>query len=397
MAGGKMTAANATSPLRVTIVFGTRPEAIKLAPVARALSARAAQGDRVELRVVSTGQHADLLDDATGAFALKPDVDLGVMHADQDLYDVGIGCLTGLRDEVRAWRPDIVLVEGDTASVFHAALVAFYERIPVGHVEAGLRSLQKWAPYPEEMFRRLTDVLSDLYFAPTPGAREHLLRENVPAQAIFVTGNTVVDAVQAMAQAPAPIENRELAQRLQAGRRIVLLTVHRREVFGERIRAIFRAIARLADAHPDVAFLYPVHPNPNVRGPAHEILSGRTNVHLLEPLGYTDLIRTLQAATLVLTDSGGIQEEAPSVGVPVLVLRDVTERPEGVEAGVARLVGTEGERIFREADQLLRDKAAPRRRGGVKQPYGDGRAAERIADIVLHKLRGLPRRTEDWK
>ena len=392
-----MTAANPSSPLRVTIVYGTRPEAIKLAPVARAFSARAAQGDRVQLRIVSTGQHDELLDDATGAFALTPDVDLGVMRPDQDLYDVGIACLTGLRDEIRAWRPDIVLVEGDTASVFHAALVAFYERIPVGHVEAGLRSQQKWAPYPEEMFRRLTDVLADFYFAPTPRAREHLLRENVPAQAVFVTGNTVVDAVQAIARAPAKVENRELAQHLEAGRRTVLLTVHRREVFGERIRAIFRAIARLAEVHPDVTFLYPVHPNPNVRGPAHELLSGRPNVHLLEPLGYMDLIRTLQAATLVLTDSGGIQEEAPSFGVPVLVLRDVTERPEGVDAGVARLVGTEGERIFREADQLLRDNAAPRRRADAEQPYGDGRAAERIADIVLHKLRGLPRRTEDWK
>jgi UDP-N-acetylglucosamine 2-epimerase (non-hydrolysing) len=392
-----MTAERSKNPLRVTIAFGTRPEAIKLAPVARAFAARAADGDPVQLRIVSTGQHHQLLGHATAAFALEPDVDLGVMQPDQDLYDVGIACLTGLRDELRAWRPDIVLVEGDTATVFHAALVAFYERIPLGHVEAGLRSQQKWAPYPEEMFRRLTDVLTDLYFSPTPRARQNLLRENVPEQAIFVTGNTVVDAVQAMAQAPAAIENRELAQRLQENHRTVLLTVHRREVFGERIRTIFQAIARLADAHPDVAFLYPVHPNPNVRGPAREILSGRPNVHLLEPLGYTDLIRTLRSATLVLTDSGGIQEEAPSFGVPVLVLRDVTERPEGVEAGVARLVGTEGDRIFREADQLLRDDDARPRRSDAVQPYGDGRAGERIADIVLHKLRALPRRTEDWK
>ena len=388
-----MTAAHSKSPLRVTIVFGTRPEAIKLAPVARAFAARAAQGDPVQLRIVSTGQHDELLDHATAAFALEPDVDLGVMRPDQDLYDVGIACLTGLRDELRAWRPDIVLAEGDTASVFHAALGAFYEPLPVGHVEAGLRSSQKWAPYPEEMFRRLTDVLTDIYFAPTPRARQNLLRENVPEQAIFVTGNTVVDAVQAIVRAPGAgggggaIENR----------RTVLVTVHRREVFGERIRAIFQAIARLADAHPDVAFLYPVHPNPNVLSPAREILSGRPNVHLLEPLGYTDLIRTLRSATLVLTDSGGIQEEAPSFGVPVLVLRDVTERPEGVEAGVARLIGTDGERIFREADQLLRSDAERGRPSEAVQPYGDGRAGERIADIVLHKLRGLPRRTEDWK
>jgi UDP-N-acetylglucosamine 2-epimerase (non-hydrolysing) len=394
-----MTAANPTSPLRVTIVFGTRPEAIKLAPVAQAFAARAAQGDPVELRVVSTGQHDELLDDATRAFALTPDVDLGVMRPDQDLYDVGIGCLTGLRHEIRGWRPDIILVEGDTATVFHAALAAFYERIPLGHVEAGLRSQQKWAPYPEEIFRRMTDVLTDFYFAPTPRARDNLLRENVPAQAIFVTGNTVVDAVQGIARAPGTVENRELAQRLQAGGRIVLVTVHRREVFGERIRTIFQAIARLAEAHPDVAFLYPVHPNPNVRGPAREILSGRPNVHLLEPLGYMDLIRTLQSATLVLTDSGGIQEEAPTFGVPVLVLRDVTERPEGVEAGAARLVGTDGDRIFREADELLRSDAPPPRLrwSGATHPYGDGRAGERIADIVLYQLRGRPRRTEDWK
>jgi len=392
-----MTAESPQRPLRVTIVFGTRPEAIKLAPVAHAFSARAARGDAVQLRIVSTGQHDELLDDATQAFAFKPDVDLGVMQPDQDLYDVGIACLAGLRDEIRAWRPDIILVEGDTATVFHAALVAFYERIPVGHVEAGLRSLNKWAPYPEEIFRRLTDVLTDFYFAPTSRARENLLREHVPAEAIFVTGNTVVDAVQGIARSSAAIDSPELAKRLRDKARTVLLTVHRREVFGERLRGIFQAIARLADAHPDVAFLYPVHPNPNVRGPAGQILSGRPNVHLLEPLGYADLIRTLRAATLVLTDSGGIQEEAPTFGVPVLVLRDVTERPEGIEAGVARLVGTEGERIFREADHLLRDDAERLRLSRTEHPYGDGRAAERIVDIVLHKLRGLPRRTHDWK
>lgn len=383
-------------PLRVSIVFGTRPEAIKLAPVARALAARRAAGAAVETRVISTGQHDELLDHATRPFALVPDVDLAVMRADQDLYDVGFGCLAGLRDELHRWRPDVLVLEGDTASVFYAALAGFFERVTVAHVEAGLRSSRKWVPYPEEVFRRLTDTLADLYFAPTPRARDHLRRENVPADAIFVTGNTVVDAVQAIARQGGAAEDAALAEALRRGGRRVLVTVHRRESFGEPIRGIFRAIARLAEAHPDVTFVYPVHPNPNVRAPAGELLSGRPNLHLLEPLAYPDLIRTLEGAELVLTDSGGIQEEAPSFGVPVLVLREVTERPEGIEAGVARLLGTAEERIFAETDALLRDEGARRamRRGG--NPYGDGRAGERIADLLLHRLRGLPRRTEDW-
>lgn len=383
-----------SAPLRATIVFGTRPEAIKLAPVARALVAR---GDAaVELRIISTGQHDELLDDATRPFALKADVDLGVMRADQDLYDIGRGCLDGLRGELRSFLPEVVIVEGDTASVFFAALAAFFERVPVAHVEAGLRSNRKWAPYPEEIFRRLADVVSDVYLAPTPRARDNLLRENVPADAIHVTGNTAVDAVRAIAQAGGPVESAELGGLLERGGRLALVTVHRREAFGEPIRAIFRAIARLAGEHPDVHFAYPVHPNPNVRAPAREILSGRANVHLLEPLVYPDLIRFLRASDLVLTDSGGIQEEAPSFGVPVLVLREVTERPEGIEAGVARLVGTEEGRIFAEADRLLRAEGERREMSGATNPYGDGRAGERVADILLHRLRGLPRATEDW-
>lgn len=381
-------------PLRATIVFGTRPEAIKLAPVARALVAGGEA--EVELGIVSTGQHGELLDDATRPFALKADVDLGVMRPDQDLYDIGIGCLDGLRSELRRFRPEIVIVEGDTATVFFAALAAFFERVPVAHVEAGLRSNRKWAPYPEEIFRRLTDVVTDVYLAPTPRARENLLRESVPAEAIHVTGNTVVDAVQAIAQAAGPAESAQLRGLLERGGRLALVTVHRREAFGEPIRAIFRAIARLAEAYPDVRFLYPVHPNPNVRGPAREALAGHANVHLLEPLVYPDLIRALRTSELVLTDSGGIQEEAPSFGVPVLVLREVTERPEAVEAGVARLVGTGEARIFAEADRLLGDAGERRAMSGVTNPYGDGRAGERIADILLHRLRGFPRETVDW-
>ena len=366
--------------------MGTRPEAIKLAPVARAFAARAALGAPVELRIVSTGQHDEQLQDATQALGLTPDVDLGIMQPDQDLYDIGIACLTGLRTELERWRPHLLLVQGDTASTFFAGLAGSYERIPVGHVEAGLRTFNDAAPYPEELFRRLTDGLATLCFAPTARARENLLREHVRPEAIFVTGNTVVDAAQAMAQSPAASD----------GRRIVLVTIHRRESFGETLRGMLQAIARLAADHGDVCFIYPVHRNPNVAGPARALLSGIRNVQLVDPLGYSELIRTLQSTTLVLTDSGGLQEEAPCFGVPVLVLRDVTERPEGVEVGVARLVGTNGERIVREANRLLRDEAERERMTHPAHPYGDGRAGERIADIVLHVLRGVPRRTADW-
>ena len=385
-------------PLRVMIVFGTRPEAIKLAPVARALAARAAETEppAAVVRVVSTGQHDELLDHATRAFALAPDADLDIMRPDQDLFDVGIGCLAGLREELARFAPDVVVVQGDTATVFYTALSAFFRRVAVAHVEAGLRSHRKWAPFPEEVFRRLTDVVADVYLAPTPRARENLLRENVPADAIHVTGNTVVDAVQAIAASAGPPASPVLRRALGRGGPLVLVTVHRRESFGAPIREIFSAIAELARAHPDATFVYPVHPNPNVRGPAHECLGGIPNVHLLEPLDYGDLVLALRAATLVLTDSGGIQEEAPSFGVPVLVLREVTERPEGIEAGVARLVGTHRETIVREAERLLRDPEARRAMSGRPNPYGDGRAGERIADILLHRFRGWPRRTEDF-
>ncbi len=280
--------------------------------------------------------------------------------------------------------------------MFYAALAAFYERIPVAHVEAGLRSHEKWAPFPEEIFRRLTDTVTDYYLAPTTRARENLLREGIPRESIFVTGNTVVDAVEAIAAASRPVENAQLARLLEGGGRLALMTVHRRESFGAPIRQVFEAVARLARSHRDVTFLYPVHPNPNVQEPAGELLSGEPNVCLVEPLGYADLIRALGASTLVLTDSGGIQEEAPTFGVPVLVLREVTERPEGIEAGVAKLVGTDRDRIVAEAGRLLSDEGARRAMSRPGNPYGDGRAGERIADILWHRLRGTRRRTEDW-
>lgn len=381
-----------TSPV-VLILLGTRPEAIKLAPVARALRKR---GEPVKVRLVSTGQHDDLLDGALASLDLVVDLDLGIMKPDQDLYDVGIACLEELRKVFRAEKPDMVVVEGDTATVFFGALAAFFERTQVAHVEAGLRSHDKWAPFPEEMFRRLCDIVTDHYFAPTTGARRNLLAEGFSEGQIHVTGNTVIDAVRVIADAQRPVEDRELRAILETEARLVLITAHRRESFGAPIREAFGALKTLAESHPGDVFVYPVHPNPNVLEPAREILSGISNVKLLAPLSYSDLVRCLARARLVMTDSGGIQEEAPSFGVPVMVLREVTERPEGIETGVATLVGTSRDRILEVGTRLLDDADAHAKMARARNPYGDGRAGERIADILLNALLGTERETEDW-
>lgn len=380
-------------PATVLVVIGTRPEAIKMAPVVAAL--RRTEG--VETRVALTGQHTDLVDRVLTTFDLRPDHDLGIMQEGQSLYEVAEGCLAGLREVVRTDDPQMVLVQGDTATVFFASLVGFFEHVRVGHVEAGLRSGDKWAPYPEEVFRRLTDGVADLHFAPTSRARENLLAEGVAPDGVHVTGNPVVDALGTLLPGSPEELPSVVRQSLEAGERLVLITVHRRESFGEPIRDVFRAVRSLADGHPDVAFLYPVHPNPEVKGPATEILSGHPRIHLTEPLGYFELLRALERAILVLTDSGGIQEEAPSFGTPVLVLREVTERPEGIAAGVARLVGTDPEAIVRETSRLLEDEDARRQMVGEGNPYGDGRAGERIADIVTSLLLDRPRETEGWE
>jgi UDP-N-acetylglucosamine 2-epimerase (non-hydrolysing) len=376
---------------RVLVVVGTRPEGIKLAPVLHALRSRP---DAVDTRLVLTGQHTDLLDQVLRVFDLRVDHDLGIMKEGQDLYDVAHGCLEGLRGVVREYSPDMLLVQGDTASVFFGALVGFFERVQVGHVEAGLRSGDKWRPYPEEILRRMTGVVADVHFAPTPAARQHLLAENVAPSSVHVTGNTVVDALQRIAAVPHEPTNAELREALASGRRLVLVTAHRRESFGAPLREAFGALREIADRHDDVVLLYPVHPNPNVRSPADEVLGGHDRILLTAPLDYLDLVQALRHAVLTITDSGGIQEEAPSFGAPVLVLRDVTERPEAVEAGVARLVGTSHERITAAAAELLGAATRPAR---VANPYGDGRAGERIADVVVHRLTGAPRTTGDWQ
>ena len=379
---------------RVMLILGTRPEVIKLAPVLRALQDRASE---FEARVVNTGQHDELFDTAAAALGVLVDVDLAIMEPNQDLFHVGSATLQKLRAQVIGYRPDIVLVQGDTATAFFGALAGFFARALVGHVEAGLRSGDKWAPYPEEIFRRLADVVGDLYFVPTEGARSNLLREGFAPGHIHITGNTVVDAVLRIARENREIQSTELRAALGAGCPSVLITVHRRESFGDPIRGVFRAIRRLADRYPGISFVYPVHPNPNVRQPAHEVLGGLQNVRLVDPVVYTDLVALMQRSTLVLTDSGGIQEEAPSFGVPVLVLRDVTERPEGIKAGVARLVGTDEERVFAEADRLLSDSEARAGFARATNPYGDGHAGERIVDIIANRLRGAPRRIAAWE
>ncbi|MBX6363612.1 MAG: UDP-N-acetylglucosamine 2-epimerase (non-hydrolyzing) [Gemmatimonadetes bacterium] len=382
-----------SAPARVLVVIGTRPEGIKLAPVVAAL--RRERG--LEVRVALTGQHSELLDQVLDVFDLQVDWDLAIMREGQDLYDVAAGCLSGLRDVYRTFRPDLVLVQGDTATVFFGGLVAFFERVRVGHVEAGLRSGDKWRPYPEEIFRRLTGVVADLHFAPTAEARRNLVAEGVDPSTVFLTGNTVVDALGEVAARSAGVADPTLRRVLEEGRRLVLVTAHRRESFGAPLREALGAIRELADRHEDVGVLYPVHPNPNVVGPAREVLSGHPRIHLTAPLGYLDLVQALRRAALVLTDSGGIQEEAPTFGTPVLVLREVTERPEGVRAGVARLVGTDREAILRNSEEILSDAGARARMGAARNPYGDGRAAERIADIVAHALTGRARRTRDWE
>jgi UDP-N-acetylglucosamine 2-epimerase len=363
-----------------------------MAPVLEALSRR----PEVRAQLVLTGQHTDLVQSVLDRFGLEAAYDLALMRPGQSLYDVAHGVLDGLRNVVRDARPSAILVQGDTATVAFASLVGFFEKIPVGHVEAGLRSGDKWAPWPEEIFRRLTDVLSDWYFAPTADAAGHLLAENVPADRVFVTGNPVVDALRRVS-GDHPVRDPDLSRildRRRAGKgRLVLVTLHRRESFGAPLRDALDAIRTLAEAETDLEVVYPVHPNPQVHGPAHERLGGHPRIHLIQPVDYFDLVTALKEADLVLTDSGGIQEEAPSCGTPVLVLREVTERPEGVAAGVAELVGTDPARIVDRARAWL--KRGPNVEERVN-PYGDGRAGERIADIVVSHLTGSPRTTEDW-
>ena len=378
---------------KILLVFGTRPEAIKMAPLVKKLQA---MPEEFQTIVCVTGQHREMLDQVLRLFEITPDFDLNIMKPNQDLYDITSRILLGMRDVLKEVQPDIVLVHGDTTTSMAAALAAFYQQIPVGHVEAGLRTGNIYSPWPEEMNRLITGRITTHHFSPTPLARENLLREHVAEEQIIVTGNTVIDALQMVvsklsedAALAGEVANRisEMGydvHRLDGAKRMVLITGHRRENFGEGFLNICHAIKHLAEKYPDVDFVYPMHLNPNVRKPVLEILGeGAENVFLIEPLDYLPFVYMMQHSTLILTDSGGVQEEAPGLGKPVLVMRDTTERPEAVEAGTVLLVGTNREKIEEGVSQLLDDADIYRRMSEAVNPYGDGLACERI----VNKLR----------
>jgi UDP-N-acetylglucosamine 2-epimerase (non-hydrolysing) len=365
---------------RILIVFGTRPEAIKLAPVIRELRRHP---KRFEPIVCITAQHRRMLDQVLEFFQIEVRHDLNLMKAGQDLTDITCGVLRGLREVLASEHPDLVLVQGDTTTALATALAAFYARVPVGHVEAGLRTGNVQAPYPEEMNRKVVGVIAALHFAPTEQASNNLLREGVPAERIVITGNTVIDALRHAADRLGEDAGlrRSAAEQfgfLDPGKRLLLVTGHRRESFGDGFRAICEALRELAETREDVQIVYPVHLNPSVQGPVHALLGGVRSIHLLKPLDYPPFVYLMQRAELILTDSGGIQEEAPSLGKPVLVLRETTERPEAVAAGTALLVGTSREAIVREVRRLLADRGAREAMARAHNPYGDGKAAIRI-------------------
>lgn len=369
------------TPRTVMLVFGTRPEAIKMAPVLRALQSR----EDLRARVVVSAQHRQMLDSVLALFCIQPDHDLDLMRPNQDLFDVTARALTGLRDVIARETPDLMLVQGDTTTAFVGALAAYYARVPVGHVEAGLRTRNRFNPYPEECNRQMVGVLADMHFAPTAQARQHLLEEAVPAERIAVTGNTVVDALLEVASRPLDPHPPELLG-VDPSRRLLLVTAHRRESFGRPLAQMLTALRRTAEAHPDVEVVYPVHMNPNVQRQAAEVLGSVARVHLIAPVAYDRFVQLMRRACLILTDSGGIQEEAPSLGKPVLVMRETTERPEGIAAGTVRLVGTEADSIVRGVDRLLTDPDDYRTMASAQNPYGDGHAAERIVSLIRERF-----------
>lgn len=368
---------------KILLVFGTRPEAIKMAPLVKALQK---DTEHFETRVCVTAQHRQMLDQVLEVFGITPEYDLNIMAPNQDLYDITAKVLLGLRKVLKDFRPDTVLVHGDTTTSMAASLAAFYMQIPVGHVEAGLRTYNMLSPWPEEMNRQVTDRICTYYFAPTEQSKVNLLQENIDAKKIFITGNTVIDALLMavdIISTTAGVKEK-MAKELQekgytvGDREYILVTGHRRENFGDGFLHICKAIKELAALHPEMDIVYPVHLNPNVQKPVYELLSGLSNVYLISPLDYLPFIYAMQHSTLLLTDSGGVQEEAPSLGKPVLVMRDTTERPEAVEAGTVKLVGTNAEAIVSNVTALLLDKEMYKRMSETHNPYGDGQACERI-------------------
>lgn len=364
---------------KVALVFGTRPEAVKLAPVYQELRRRS---DRLNVEVVVTGQHREMLDQMLRVFDMFPDADLDIMAPEQTLAQITTRALTQLQEVFAERAPDLVLVQGDTATCFAGALAAYYERIPVGHVEAGLRTNDRYSPFPEEMYRRLTDQLSELHFPATHRSRRNLLGEGTSIDSIFVTGNTVVDALYTVLERGPGLDKTDLHWVKDIEGRVCLLTAHRRENLGVPLTRVFLAVKQLVETFTDLNVIFPVHKNPKVQRAAQEILGSCERVVLCEPVDYLTFVALMGRADIIITDSGGVQEEAPALGVPVMVVRETTERPEGVEAGVARLVGTQTEDIVAGVSQVLRNPNEYRRMSSIGCPYGDGRASIRICDAI---------------
>jgi UDP-N-acetylglucosamine 2-epimerase (non-hydrolysing) len=363
--------------MKPAVVFGTRPEAIKMAPVVKELEHR-----KIDHVVIVTAQHREMLDQKLGVFDIHPKHDLNIMQKDQDLFHVTTAVLNKIKPVLAAEKPDVLLVQGDTTTTFAASLAAFYLKIKVGHVEAGLRTWNKMNPFPEEINRQLTTRLTDFHFAPTEWAKNNLLGEGVKPENIYVTGNTVIDALLMIVDPTYRFDNPLLNEIDFARRKVILLTSHRRENFGEPMEQTFLACREIVEQNPEVELIYPVHPNPNVRKAAKKILADVPRIHLIEPMEYRPFVQLMNKCYLILTDSGGVQEEAPSLGKPVLVLRSTTERPEAIDAGTAKLVGTDRARIIETAQRLLRDQSEYRSMSTKSNPYGDGKAAARIVDIL---------------
>ena len=369
------------SKIKVMTVFGTRPEAIKMAPLVHELE----RHDEIQSIVCVTAQHRQMLDQVLDIFKIKPDYDLNIMKQRQTLTTITTGALEGLDNVIKEAKPDIVLVHGDTTTSFVGALAAFYNKVPVGHVEAGLRTFDKYSPFPEEMNRNLTGRIAEMHFAPTKSNKQNLLRENIPEKDIFITGNTVIDAMKTTVK-----DDFKFGDGLEkadfSGRRVILVTAHRRENLGQPLRNICNALKRIANDFPDVQIVYPVHLNPAVREVANEILGNNPSVLLIDPVDVNELHNAMHRSYMIMTDSGGLQEEAPSLGKPVLVLRNETERPEAIEAGTVKLAGIDEDVIYNMAHTLLTDKEEYNKMANAVNPYGDGKASERIADAILYRF-----------
>lgn len=379
--------------IKVMTVFGTRPEAIKMAPVVLELKKHS---DEIQTIVAVTAQHRQMLDQVLQLFYIKPDYDLDIMSQGQTLYDITTKALLGLKKVLEADKPDLVLVHGDTTTTFAGALAAYYQQIPVGHVEAGLRTGNIYSPFPEEMNRKLTGAIAAIHFAPTPTAKQNLLQEHVAPEKIYVTGNTVIDALMTTVAGEYDFEDDALRTVDFKHHRIILLTTHRRENLGEPMRHIYKALRRIIDEIPDTEIVFPVHRNPLVRKVVEEELAGVDRIHLIDPMEYEPFANLMSLSSLVLTDSGGIQEEAPSLGKPVLVLRDTTERPEAVAAGTVRLIGTDKDVVYEETKRLLTDKDAYNAMSMAVNPYGDGKASQRIVQAILHTFGGKKEVPEEF-